>query len=63
MPFDVKFDTAGNMYVAEWGRVQVTDSSGRFIREFGQGKLSRPSGLLIADKEMYRVSRSAMAAV
>ena len=54
-PFDVKFDTAGNMYVAEWdnGRVQVMDSSGRFIREFGQGKLSRPSGLLIADKYVY----------
>ena len=54
-PSDVKFDTAGNMYVAEWGneRVQVMDSSGRFIREFGQGKLSGPSGLLIADKYVY----------
>ena len=54
-PSDVKFDTAGNMYVAEVGngKVQVTDSSGRFIREFGQGKLSRPSGLLIADKYVY----------
>ena len=54
-PFDVKFDTAGKMYVAEWGngRVQVMDSSGRFIREFGRGKLSQPSGLLIADKYVY----------
>ena len=54
-PFDDKFDTAGNMYVAEYGneRVQVMDSSGRFIREFGQGKLSGPSGLLIADKYVY----------
>ena len=54
-PSDVKFDTAGNMYVAEWRneRVQVMDSSGRFIREFGRGKLSRPSGLLIADKYVY----------
>ena len=54
-PFDVKFDTAGNMYVAEWrnGRVQVMDSSGRFIREFGRGNLSEPSGLLIADKYVY----------
>ena len=54
-PFDVKFDTAGNMYVAELGneRVQVMDSSGRFIREFGRGKLSFPSGLLIADKYVY----------
>ena len=32
-PRDVKFDTAGNMYVAEWGnwRVQVQDTSGQFI--------------------------------
>ena len=53
-PSDVKFDTAGNMYVAEYdGRVQVMDSSGRFIREFGQGKLSTPLGLLIADKYVY----------
>ena len=54
-PFDVKFDTAGNMYVAEGGngRVQVMDSSGRFIREFGRGKLSGPLGLLIADKYVY----------
>ena len=53
--YDVKFDTAGNMYVADWanGRVQVMDSSGRFIREFGRGKLRKPSGLLIADKYVY----------
>ena len=29
------------------------DSSGGFIREFGRGKLSTPSGLLIADKYVY----------
>ena len=29
------------------------DSSGRFIREFGRGKLRGPSGLLIADKYVY----------
>ena len=54
-PFDVKFDAAGNMYVAEWGneRVQVMDRSGQFIREFGEGKLKRPSGLHIADKYVY----------
>ena len=54
-PFDVKFDTAGNMYVADGGneRVQVMDISRRFIREFGRGKLSQPSGLLIADKYVY----------
>ena len=54
-PYDVKFDTAGNMYVAEWGneRVQVMDRSGQFIREFGGGKLKAPSGLHIADKYVY----------
>ena len=62
-PYDVKFDTAGNMYVAEWGnpRVQVTDSSGHFIRYFGKGffvqegkgKLYTPSALHIVDKYVY----------
>ena len=54
-PFDIKFDNAGNMYVAEWGngRVQIIDRIGQFIREFGEGKLERPSGLHIADKYVY----------
>ena len=54
-PHDVKFDTTGNMYVAEWdnGRVQVMDRSGKFIQEFGEGKLKGPSGLHIADKYVY----------
>ena len=54
-PEDVKFDTAGNMYVAEWGdwRVQVLDTSGQFIRAFGEGKLRMPSGLHIVDKYVY----------
>ena len=57
-PYDVAFDTAGNMYVVEWGndRVQVMDSSGQFIRLFGQegeGKLSCPTALHIADKYVY----------
>ena len=51
-PLDVKFDTAGNMYVAEFGneRVQVMDISGR---SFGQKKLGGPSALYIADKLVY----------
>ena len=58
-PHDVKFDTAGNMYVAEWGneRVQVMDISGHFIRSLigqeGEGKLGEPSALHIADKFVY----------
>ena len=54
---DVKFDTTGNMYVAECGngRVQVLDTSGQLIiraliGQKGEGKLSRPSGLHIVDK-------------
>ena len=54
-PFDIKFDTAGDMYVAELGngRVQVMNRSGQFIRDFGEGKLKRPSGLHTADKYVY----------
>ena len=54
-PFDVKFDTAGNMYVTEFmnGRVQVLDISSQIIRTFGETKLSRPSGLHIVDKYVY----------
>ena len=62
-PIDVKFDTAGNMYVAEWGsrRVQVMDISGHFVRSFGQegeGKLIGPSGLHIANMYVYVSDRS-----
>ena len=54
-PTDVKFDTDGNMYVADGGngRVQVISRSGHFIRKFGEGKLKEPSGLHIADKYVY----------
>ena len=44
------------MYVAQWGngKVQVMDRSSQFIREFGERKLKRPSGLnIIADKYVY----------
>ena len=57
-PFDIAFNTDGNMYVVEYGnnRVQVMDSSGQFIRMFGQegeGKLCHPTALHIADKYVY----------
>ena len=53
-PLDVKFDTAGNMYVAEWGsgRVQVLDRNGEYLREFGE-KGRRPSGLHFAGDYIY----------
>ena len=58
LPYDVAFDTAGNMYVAEYGtnRVQVVNSSGQSIKIFGQkgeGKLISPTALHIADKYVY----------
>ena len=51
------------MYVAEFNnsRVQVLDSSGHFIRAFGEegeGKLSGPSSLHIADRHVYVSDRS-----
>ena len=57
-PHEVKFDTAGNMYVVEWGngRVQVLDTSGEFLQSFGNRgamKLRGPSGLYIVDKHVY----------
>ena len=54
-PRDVKFDNAGNMYVAEYDnvRVQVMDINGCFIRAFGQEKLRGPSALHIVDKYVY----------
>ena len=57
-PYDVAFDTTGNMYVVEFGnnRVQVMDSSGQCIRMFGQegeGKQLGPKALHIADKYVY----------
>ena len=54
-PSDVKFDAAGNMYVAEWGngRVQKMDRSGDSIQAFGEDNLKAPSCLHIADKYVY----------
>ena len=62
-PHDVAFNTPGNMYVIEFDnyRVQVMDSSGQFIRMFGQegeGKLSGPTAVHIADKYVYVSDRS-----
>ena len=57
MPEDIKFDTSGNMYVADFGnyRVQVLDSSGHFIRVFGeeQREPHHVASLHIIDKYVY----------
>ena len=52
-PFDVKFDSAGNMYVAEFRnqRVQIMDKSGNFnIDREGFGL---PTGLLVFNDKVY----------
>ena len=54
-PFDIQFDGAGNMYIAEYcnKRVQVMDSNGCYLREFGQEILRGPSALHIVDRFVY----------
>ena len=58
-PFDVKFDTSGNMYVAEFSnkRVQVIDSkTGQFVRFIGEedaNKVGLPTGLHIAKEYIF----------
>ena len=57
-PYDIKFDTAGYMYIVEHEmRVQVLDSSGNFMRVFGEGRGSSPSGLCIMDDYVYVTNR------
>jgi tripartite motif-containing protein 2/3/tripartite motif-containing protein 71 len=57
-PFDVQFDNDGNMYIAEYGnkRVQVMDSNGCYLREFGQERLKGPSAICIVDDRFVYVS-------
>ena len=57
-PYDVKFDIAGNMYVAGFSskRITVMDTCSRFLQLFDQeekGKLRRSSALHIVDKYVY----------
>ena len=57
-PFDVQFDSAGNMYIAEYSnkRVQVMDISGCYLRDFGQERLNGPSAICIVDDRFVYVS-------
>ena len=61
-PHDVKFDTDGYMYVAEFGnqRVQVLNRSGHFIRVFGEGEFF-PVALHIVDNCVYVSGRESIA--
>ena len=54
-PFDVKFDGEGRMYVAEYGnrRVQVLDSTGQHINNFGGEILGSPTGLCVVNGKVF----------
>ena len=66
-PWDVAVDSNGDIYAADSGnrRIQVFDSSGTFLRQFGPGVLLStsavsgialaPEGLWVSDKELERV--------
>jgi DNA-binding beta-propeller fold protein YncE len=51
VPVDVAFDTAGNLYVAEFGtkRVSAFSSDGEFITVLGENELEKPFGVAGGD--------------
>ena len=57
-PYDIKFDSVGNMYIAEFKskRIEILDSDGRRKSVFGnegETKLDGPTGLHVADNYVY----------
>ncbi len=60
-PTDIAFDTAGNVYVSEYGdhdRIQVFTPSGEYLREMGsfgtgEGQLCRPQSMVIDSDTLY----------
>lgn len=55
MPVGLDVDENGNLYVVDTrqARVFVYDYEGRFLRSFGDGKLTRPVGLTFANHRVY----------
>jgi DNA-binding beta-propeller fold protein YncE len=61
LPTDVAFDSAGNVYVSEYGqnnRIQVFDRDLKYLRGWGQmgqgdGDLARPQSIAIVDDLLY----------
>jgi sugar lactone lactonase YvrE len=61
LPTDIAFDTAGRVYVGEYGgndRVQVFDQSGKYLFQFGTfgsepGQFSRPQSLVFVGDELF----------
>ena len=58
VPVGVCFDTAGNVYIAEYGnnRVQVFTTEGEFLQKFGSGKLKGPLHVAISSTGVMYVS-------
>lgn len=54
-PFDIKFDTDGHMYIAEYrnSRVQVLNANGQHLKYFGEERLGSPTGLHIVNNRLY----------
>jgi DNA-binding beta-propeller fold protein YncE len=60
-PTDVAFDSAGRIFVSEYGdndRIQVFDPDGKFLYQFGKfgdgpGEFSRPQSMLIDGDTLY----------
>ena len=59
MPFDLYFDAEGNAYIADYNnkRIQVLNTSGQFIRQFGheegEGRLRWPAAVHIIGEFVY----------
>jgi tetratricopeptide (TPR) repeat protein len=59
---DMMITDDGEIYIADTGnrRVLVTDTEGRYIREFGSGILINPFGIFVTgDKDVYVADRDA----
>lgn len=55
MPVGLDVDENGNLYVVDTkqAKVFVYDSNGKFLRSFGEGKLTNPVGLTFANHRVY----------
>ena len=65
LPQGIAVDGTGKVIVADSGndRVQVFDSLGTFVAEFGDGYLSRPYGIAVADNDNAYVVDQGLQAV